>query len=422
MNHREIDITGVGSVGPCGAVSGPLHGPFPVPSVVTVWPTAGVRYALPALPFRTAEVLPKVNTRRLDRLSTWSLAAAALALRDAGLDLSAADRGRTAVVSAIGLGCLDLTEAYLASAHQHGWQQTDPIYFPETLGNVPAAHVARVFGCLGPNLTVGSRGLAAEAALVTAASLLRVGQADRVLVLAGDLLTRGLFDWYEAAGALSAGFVPSEGVAAMVLEAPGRQRARARLLDARWVQTDELMVERTPGSAADALVGLRDEGVPRGPGGPPHHGEDAAAPPPHGRGSDTASAAARVNASEPGPGYPLGVRSGSVSASAPGPEGAPLEAVKECGSQTEALAPPTASSVSALVGHASACQRPPAAATLVGKGLAACAIGDGLPDTGGLFRILTALATAAPGERLLVLGVARSGSHAAAVLEVPAHD
>ena len=341
MSH-DIDITGVGSVGPCGAVSGPLHGPFPVPSVVTAWPTAGVRYALPALPFRTADVLPKVNTRRLDRLSTWSLAAAALAVRDAGLDFAAVDGVRTAVVSAIGLGCLDLTEAYLGSAHEHGWQQTDPIYFPETLGNVPAAHVARVFRCLGPNLTVGSRGLAAEAALLTAASLLRVGQADRVLVLAGDLLTRGLFDWYEAAGLLSAdggGFVPSEGVAAMVLEAPGRHRARARVMDARWVQADTAsMVGGTPWSARvplDPHPGRReqaDEGVGRGPGGPPH-------------------------------------RSG---------------------------------------------------ATLVCKGQCACAIGDGLPDTGGLFRILTALATAAPAEQLLVLGVARWGSHAMAVLEVNA--
>ena len=274
MNQSTIDITGLGSVGPHGPVSGPLCGPLAAPSVVTAWPTAGVRYALPALPFRTADVLPKVNTRRLDRLSTWSLAAAALALRDAGLDLSAVDGARTAVVSAIGLGCLDLTEAYLGSAHEHGWQQTDPIYFPETLGNVPAAHVARVFGCLGPNLTVGSRGLAAEAALLTAASLLRVGQADRVLVLAGDLLTRGLFDWYEAAGLLSAdggGFVPSEGVAAMVLEAPGRQRARARVMDARWVQADtESAVGRTPWSARVPLDPQADGGVGRGPGGPPH--------------------------------------------------------------------------------------------------------------------------------------------------------
>ena len=107
---------------------------------------------------------------------------------------------------------------------------------------------------------MGSRGLAAETALLMAASLLREGQADRVLVLAGDLLTRGLFDWYEAAGLLSAdggGFVPSEGVAAVVLEAPGRHRARARLLDAWWVQPHTAsMVGRTPWSAADAPVGL----------------------------------------------------------------------------------------------------------------------------------------------------------------------
>jgi len=315
MSLRSIDITGLGSVGPCGPVSGPLRGPVPAPSVVTGWPTAGPRHALTVAPFRIADVLPKVNTRRLDRLSLWSLASAALALRDAGLDLSAVDGSRTAVVSATGFGCLDLTEAYLGSANEHGWQQTDPIYFPETLGNVPAAHVARVFGCRGPNVTVGSRGPAAEAALLTAVSLLRRGQAERALVLAGDTLTRGLFDWYEAAGRLSdeqGAFVPSEGVAAMVIESPGRQRARARVLDARWVHPD---------------------------------------------------------------------------------------------------------SVERLLGE-------PAAATVVSKarGAPACAIGDGLADTGGLFRILTALGGAPPATRLLVLGAAPTGSWVVVDLEAPAHD
>ena len=411
MSQRPIDITGLGSVGPCGPVSGPLRGPVPAPSLVTAWPTAGPRYALPAAPFRAADVLPKVNTRRLDRLSVWSLAAAALALRDAGLDLSTVDGSRTAVVSATGFGCLDLTEAYLNSAHEHGWQQTDPIYFPETLGNVPGAHVARVFGCLGPNLTVGSRGLAAEAALLMAASLLRVGQADRVLVLAGDALTRGLFDWYEAAGVFSAGFVPSEGVAAMVLESPGRHRARARLLEARWVKSDEL-VGRTPWSARvpldphSARREQADEGVGRGPGGPPHRDLALRTPSRYpGGGSESAS--------EPRPSG-----SGSKNASEVRPEGARPEAEEQISPQAEPPAPPTASGSPALVGQASACQR------LVCKNATAfpCAIGDGLPDTGGLFRILTALGMAAPAEQLLVLGVARWGSHAMAVLEVPAHD
>jgi len=381
---RSIDITGLGSVGPCGAVSGPLHGPAPVPSVVTAWPTAGVRYALPAAPFRPSDVLPKVNTRRLDRLSTWALAAAVLALRDAGLDLSTVDGPRMAVVSAIGFGCLDLTEAYLRGAHEHGWQQTDPIYFPETLGNVPAAHVARVFGCLGPNITIGSRGPAAETALLTAASLLRTGQADRVLVLAGDALTRGLFDWYEAAGLLTgeAGFVPSEGMAAVLLEAPGRHRARAHLLDARWVTP----VGRPPKGDEDAC----------GAGWQPAADWQSA--------SRACSAALQRLR-----------RSGAESAS----EHRPLEAARDCCSQAEPPAPLMAGDLLALVGQASAWQPHLANATLLSKHQTAppCAIADGLADTGGLFRLLTALATAAPGEQLLLWGAAPSGTCALALLE-----
>jgi hypothetical protein len=74
--------------------------------------------------------------------------------------------------------------------------------------------------------------------LIQAASLLRHGQADLVIVLAGDTLTRAVYEWYEAAGLLSpawhnaellpesGGFVPSEAVLALVLEPAGRKEAR----------------------------------------------------------------------------------------------------------------------------------------------------------------------------------------------------
>jgi hypothetical protein len=91
----------------------------------------------------------------------------------------------------------------------------------------------------GPNITIGSTGFAGESALIHAASLLRHGQADLAIVLAGDTLTRAVYEWYEAAGLLSAacnnaeplpeagGFVPSEGVVAFVLEPAGRKEARS---------------------------------------------------------------------------------------------------------------------------------------------------------------------------------------------------
>jgi 3-oxoacyl-[acyl-carrier-protein] synthase II len=152
-----------------------------------------------------------------------------MAIKDAGLDLNGLDRSRIGVVCATGLGCLELTEAFLQSAADNGWSQTDPIIFPETLGNAPASHVARRLELSGPNVTVSSRGQAGECAFLHAASLLRHGQADQVIVIAGDTLTRTAYEWYEVAGL---GFIPSEAVTAMVLEhesaRPMRPYARLR--------------------------------------------------------------------------------------------------------------------------------------------------------------------------------------------------
>jgi 3-oxoacyl-(acyl-carrier-protein) synthase len=228
-----IAISGLGSIGPRGPLAGPCAGAPPEPSPITAWPAdaAARAYLTPA--FRAVEVIPGVNTRRIDRLSTWCLAASAIALRDAGVDLASRDRPRVAVVAATGLGCLDLTEAYFRSALEHGWEQTDPILFPETLGNAPAGHIARAFGISGPNITIGNQGGAGETALVTAVSLLRHGQAELAVVLAGDTLTRPRYDWYAARGLLDR-LIPSEGVAAAVLQAEGSDRKRGRVIEAAW--------------------------------------------------------------------------------------------------------------------------------------------------------------------------------------------
>jgi len=228
-------ITGIGSVTPYGPLGGPIPKRSIEPSVITAWPTAGVRRAFLVPPFRPASVVPGLQTRRLDRLSSWALVAAALAIKDAGMDLAQEDRSRIAVIFGSGLGCIELTEAFYRSAAVHGWSGTDPSTFPETLANAPASHVA-IANCLrGPNIMVSSKGLAGECALIQASLLLRYGQADVAIVLAGDTLTRTVYEWYEAAGVLSPacfnalpmleydGFMPGEGITALVLEAWGRR-------------------------------------------------------------------------------------------------------------------------------------------------------------------------------------------------------
>jgi hypothetical protein len=196
--------------------------------------------------------VPGLKTRRLDRLSAWALVASSLALKDAGIDLNLVDRSRVAVVFATAFGCVELTEAFYLSAAANGWNGTDPITFPETLASAPASHVSMFHGLRGPNITVSNKYFGGECAILQAACLLRQGQADLAIVLAGDALSRSLYSWYDEANLLSPacynslplseanGFIPSEGVAAFVMESSARinrrpnARSYARISSGRW--------------------------------------------------------------------------------------------------------------------------------------------------------------------------------------------
>jgi 3-oxoacyl-(acyl-carrier-protein) synthase len=271
-------ITGIGSVSPYGPIAGFIPQCAVEPETITAWPTSGLRRAFLVKPFRPSDVVPGLKTRRLDRLSAWAMVASSLAIQDAGIDLSHLDRSRVAVVFGTGFGCAELTEAFYQSASVNGWSGTDPSPFPEGLANAPASHVAILHGLRGPNITVGSTGFAGESALIQAASLLSHGQADLAIVLAGDTLTRAVYEWYEAAGLLSpacydmepplesGGFVPGEGVAALVLEPAGRREVRpyARLNSGRWAAGGQAVetIREMLGSAVPGLTICAGNGAP----------------------------------------------------------------------------------------------------------------------------------------------------------------
>ncbi len=277
MNVNLPAITGIGSVSPFGHLAGLIPARSLEPSAIP-WATAGPRRAFLVDPFRPADVVPGLKTRRLDHLSAWAMVAASLAIQDAGIDLSKVDRSRVAVIFATGFGCVELTESFFQSAAVNGWSETDPITFPETLFNAPASHVALFLGLRGPNLTVDSNIFAGECALIQAASLIRHGQADLAIVLAGDTLSRSVYAWYEAADLLSpfcynseplrdaCGFIPSEGVAALVLEQAGGREAEsyARLHCGRWAEGGEPAnaIRRMLGGAIPNLTICAGNGAP----------------------------------------------------------------------------------------------------------------------------------------------------------------
>mgnify|MGYP001369290352 CR=1 FL=1 len=274
-NSLAVTITGIGSVSPYGPLTGLIPQSPLEPGIITAWTTAELRRAFLVQPFRPASVVPGLKTRRLDRLSAWALVASSLAIQDAGIDLNQVDRSRVAVVFATAFGCVELTEAFYLSAAANGWNGTDPSTFPETLPSAPASHVSMFHGLRGPNVTVSNKYFAGETALIQAASLLRNGQADIAIVLAGDALARTLYSWYEVAGLLSpacynsepmseaGGFIPSEGVAAFVMELSDRgairsdARSYARIRSGRWAtasQPAEIIGPMLDGSVPSLIV------------------------------------------------------------------------------------------------------------------------------------------------------------------------
>jgi 3-oxoacyl-(acyl-carrier-protein) synthase len=281
-NLPSVTITGIGSVSPYGPMAGVIPQHPLEPTAISAWTTAGPRRAFLVPPFRPTSVVPGLKTRRLDRLSAWALVASSLAIQDASIDLSQMDRSRVAVVFATAFGCVELTEAFYLSAAANGWSGTDPSTFPETLASAPASHVALFHSLRGPNITLSNKDFGGENALIQAASLLRHGQADLAIVLGGEGLTQTLYSWYEVAGLLSpaccnsdpvpegAGFIPSEGVAALVMESSSRENIRsgarcyARIRSGRWAAGGQPaeMIRQMLGGSVSTLTVCSGNGAP----------------------------------------------------------------------------------------------------------------------------------------------------------------
>ena len=256
-------ITGFASVTSAGVQRGlPDAGQAILPQLVTQWPTPGPRRACMVPPFRVTDVVPGLRTRRMDRLSVWGLMSGSLVFQTAGIDPSTMDPDRTGVVCGSALGCLERTQEFLAAVAQDS-ARADPILFPETLSNLVAGHVARHLGVKGPNLTVMAGALSGDTALMEAAAILASGAADRMLVLAGDSLTRPLYEYFEAAGMLDPACydadppdappkrprqVPGEGLVACLLETEESAAARNAVALGRylggWIGTVEPREQR----------------------------------------------------------------------------------------------------------------------------------------------------------------------------------
>lgn len=233
-NGRRVVITGVGVIAPCGT------------GAEDFW--AGLqRPAEPAVERRVVDFDPSrwgishVEARRMDRFAQLGVAAAALALADAGLDAQDGpyDAARCGIVLGTGIGGAYAWEAQSRVLFEKGPSRVSPLVVPSVMPNAAAAMVSMRFGWRGPVETVATACASGTHAVGNGARLVASGRCDAVLVGGSEACQTGVMSYgFQNMKALSAtgisrpfdvdrdGFCSAEAGGVLVLEEASAAAAR----------------------------------------------------------------------------------------------------------------------------------------------------------------------------------------------------
>ncbi|HZB71499.1 MAG TPA: beta-ketoacyl-ACP synthase II [Acidimicrobiales bacterium] len=220
MNGRRVAVTGIGVVASCGMGSaafweGLLGEPATGTRAISDWdpsPWFG----------------PK-DARRTDRFAQFAVAAAAMALDEAGP--VAADPDRSGVLVATGVGGLATLEEQVVVNHEKGPKRVSPFIVPMMMGNAAAAAVSMRFGWRGPCEAIVTACAASTHAIGYAARLVASGVCDAAMAGGSEaaITATGVAGFTNMTALSSSGisrpfdvardgFVMSEGAGVLVLE------------------------------------------------------------------------------------------------------------------------------------------------------------------------------------------------------------
>lgn len=208
-------------------------------AIVPVFPELPKPACAATVDFDALQWFTKLQLAGVDRVSQLAVAAAELAMRDAGA-LGDVEPERLGVYAGCGMG----GAAALEAAYRGGGR-VPPLTIPAFMPNAPAAHVAMRQRVLGPVLTYSVACASSAVAIAEAAAAVQRGDLDvaiaggsEALIVPGVVLawqamhTLAGFEPDQAATAVRpfasdrSGFALGEGAAFVVIESAARARAR----------------------------------------------------------------------------------------------------------------------------------------------------------------------------------------------------
>lgn len=259
MSRRRVVVTGMGMLTPLGndvpsTWQGILAGQSGIgPIEHTDLSAYTTRFGGSVKGFNVEEYLSPKEARRLDLFIQYGLAASFQAVRNAGIEITDANRERVGVAMGSGIGGLTNIENTSRLLHEQGPGKISPFFVPGSIINMISGFLSIHLGAQGPNYAIATACTTSTHCIGMAARNIAYDEADVMIAGGAEMAACGLgMGGFGASRALSTrndeptrasrpwdkgrdGFVLSNGAGALVLEELEHAKARGATIYAELI-------------------------------------------------------------------------------------------------------------------------------------------------------------------------------------------
>jgi 3-oxoacyl-[acyl-carrier-protein] synthase II len=184
MSRRRVVVTGLGIVSPVGndvdtAWKNILAGRSGIGPITAYDVSAfSTRFGGMVKDFKAEDWLGVKEVKRTDPFIHYGVAAAKQAVRDAGLEITDANRERIGICVGSGIGGIGSIEDECRKLHAGGPRKVSPFFVPSSIINMISGYISIDLGITGPNFAIVSACTTATHSIGLGARLIQTGDAD----------------------------------------------------------------------------------------------------------------------------------------------------------------------------------------------------------------------------------------------------
>ncbi len=187
MDRKRVVVTGVGMITPVGigvdsSWNNLIEGRPGIGKITqfdaSAFPT---QIAGEVQGFNPEDYIELKEIKKMERFIHFSVAAASMAVNDAGLKITDKTADRTGVIVGSGIGGLHAIEHYHSAFLEKGPRRISPFFIPMLIVNLASGQISIKFGAKGPNSAVATACATGSHSIGDAFRIIQRGDADAMI-------------------------------------------------------------------------------------------------------------------------------------------------------------------------------------------------------------------------------------------------